>query len=269
MVAVLVALGAGACAVPLTTLKAQTLVVTEQAQFTLRSATGGGADVEQVRAALQKAPDGLARWGGLAHPVTVNLLASRSDLEAVVRRDYRWLRAWARFDDVMILAPSTWAARDDELDQLVLHELTHCLLFQRTGTREDWAERDIPLWFREGMALWTAKESGRLPTLEDSARWLASHPGADLFADGESLAPDHFEAIYGLSHHAFAFLVQRYGAERVNALLAAMQRGHAFDAAFNEAFGFDARAFQRDFTRWLQWRGFRGWGHPLRRARAQ
>jgi hypothetical protein len=257
----LLALLLGSCAGPLGALTAKTTVAT----FTVRSVRGEGADVDRVKAALERAPRGLATWGGLLEPVTLNLLPTHDDLATVVGRDYGWLRAWARYDDLMLQAPSTWTARDDDVDELVLHELTHCVLFQRSAGREDWAGRRIPLWFREGMALWTAHQGGRFPSLEESARWLGQHRELDVFGDGEALARDDFERIYGLAHHAFAFLAQRYGVERVTTLMGAMKGGAVFDDAFKQAYGFEVRAFEHDFTHWLLWRGFRGWGHPMNR----
>ena len=42
------------------------------------------------------------------------------------------------------------------LNELLTHELTHCVMYQRAGTDLNWSLKGIPLWFREGMASVTA-----------------------------------------------------------------------------------------------------------------
>ena len=94
----------------------------------LRSDEKGPADAQKISGAIAKAGPGLARWGGLKEPVTVYVVSTHDDLETAVRRHgYGWLRAWGRYDDVIFQAPSTWTTKDEVVEQLVLHELTHCL----------------------------------------------------------------------------------------------------------------------------------------------
>src|SRR6185295_2154512 len=50
-----------------------------------------------------------------------------------------------------------------DVDELMLHELTHCVMYQRSASAADWSRKRIPLWFREGMASVTASQSYRWP----------------------------------------------------------------------------------------------------------
>lgn len=256
------------CAGPLGALRVQTPVAFDGNRFTLRTDGSIPQDVARVQAALAKATAPLTRWGGLEAPVTVYVVSTHDDLEAAVhRRGYGWLRAWARYDEVIVQAPSTWTERDEVLNELVVHELTHCLLFQRSGTRESWRDKQIPLWFREGMAILTAKQAYLYPSLEDSALWLQRNPTFDPFADGEALSAEHASEVYGIALHAFAFLERRYGAPRLEALMATMREGAGFERAFDRAVGIAPAVFLKDFGNYLRLRAFRGSGRtvPLRR----
>ena len=260
----LVLLLAAGCAGPLASLRVEAPLAIGPHRFTLRSDGKIAPDVQRIETAIGKAEGGLARWGGLQEPVTVYVVSTHDDLEAAVhRRGYDWLRAWGRYDDVVFQAPSTWTTQDERVNELVLHELTHCLLFQRSSTRETWLQKKIPLWFREGMAVATAGQAHLYPSLEDSALWLQRNPGSDAFRDGESLSVDHSTEVYGLALHAFTFLERRYGAQKVEGLMATMREGSDFEVAFVKTIGVPVARFQSDFENYLRLRAFRGAGRTL------
>lgn len=255
------------CTSPLSALTSERTVTVDAKRYLVRSRDDAAVDVQRTADALALATPALSVWGGLSAPVTVHLLPDHDALETAVRRPgFGWLRAWARYDDVMLQAPSTWAPQQEPLVELLIHELTHCLMFQRSAGPDAWKERRIPLWFREGMAVWTAKQGRHYPTLEDSAAWLAQHRGVDVFRDGEALSQDASGPVYGLALHAFAFLVSRYGQDSVRALMGAMQGGQRFADAFATAVGLSPRLFQQDFETYLRLRGFRDWARPVGRA---
>ena len=252
----LLALG---CVGPLGALRVVTPLQLGAHRFTLRSNEKQASDALQIQAAISRANPGLSRWGGLLEPVTVYIVSTHDELEAVVRRPgFAWLRAWGRYDEVMFQAPSTWTLKQELVDQLVLHELTHCLLFQRSGTRETWFLKNIPLWFREGMAISTAGQAPLYPSLEDSARWLERNPTLDAFHDGEALSEGQSSEIYGLALHAFHFLEKRYGAPRIDQLMTTMRKGGSFETAFSSVIGLPVERFQKDFENYLRLRAFRG-----------
>lgn len=246
------------CVSPLVNLKAETPLTVERAQFVIKSDGRSERDVARLERALQRVPAATGRWGSLTQPVTVYLVATHGDLEAAVGRfGFAWLRAWAHFDDVIFQAPSTWTANQEVVDELVIHELTHCVLFQASADEKSWLTRGIPLWFREGMALVTAQQHGRYPSLEDTARWFEEHPELDAFEDGEALSKERGSEVYGVALHAFEFLERRVGAEQVRAVMAAMRAGDDFHAAFARALGFGVGDFVKQFRAFLQARQFR------------
>jgi hypothetical protein len=215
-----------------------------------------------LQTALQGATPSLLQWGPLTQPVTVRLQPNHGALErAAGRPGYTWLRAWARYALLDVQSPETWEplrASQRDLDELLLHELTHTVMFQLAASSHDWVQKKIPAWFREGMASYTAEQAYRWPTLEQLARTLEEHPDWEPLLQPEELFEQQMEVAYGASHHAFVFLVNRYGQDTVKRLLHTMHEGPGFQEAFVRTVGLPAEAFLRDFTRYVRLRGFKG-----------
>ncbi len=249
-----------ACAGP-RALQHRTSLVTEAGAFTFEFAPVDEVWAQKVKRAVDAAGPQLAQWGGLEEPVHVRIFPSHESLaRAVGRRGYTWLRAWARYDDVLIQSPRTWSlfgAPQADVDELILHELTHAVMYQQASDRTHWRRRHIPLWFREGMASWTARQGHRWPTLEDLARFAERNPTLDLLDGNEALYRDQSDSVYAAAHHAFSFLVRRYGQEGIRAVLQGMKAGRDFDAAFEHALGLTPARFTEDFRRFVRLRGFR------------
>ena len=112
---------------------------------------------------------------------------------------------------------------------LLTHELTHCLLFQRIGA--DWARRDVPSWFEEGMASFTAGERHARADASALLPATAGHPVDAALA-------------YGTADRAFRYLVTRHGEEAVRGVLDGLARGRGFASAFQAATGSPVAAFE-------------------------
>ncbi len=267
--------------------RSETIVVGESTVRLEYQARDVGA-ARRVAEALAKALPRAERWGRLQVPVTVVLHPTHAALEEAVHRDgFGWLRAWARFDTVDLQSPRTWnlifPATPAEIEELLAHELTHCVMYQRAGSAASWPYKGIPLWFREGMASVTAgqgyKRGGPEPLWAFYARTTpggggdglggggggGARPGraprgGDPISDPEPLYQDEADLVYGAAHHAFEFLLDRYGSERVQRLLAEMGDGRGFEAAFHAAIGISAEAFEAEFRRYVAWRGWEACG---------
>ncbi len=262
---VVLSLAAFGCVTPLSSLTRVSTVSTTAARFELKTEPTATEDEARVRGALERSVAKLERWGSLAVAVTVRIAPTHAELErAVGRRGYDWLRAWARYDDLIVQSPGSWAGTDRDVDELIVHELTHCLLFQRSGTSKNWDSKQIPLWFREGMATVTADQGLRFPSLEDLADWLQRNSGLDVFGDAEQLSKEAYGQIYGTSFHAMRFLLKRVGDKAIVDMMAAMQQGDDFEGAFTRASGTTPKRFEADFLNYLRFRGFRGFGLKVR-----
>jgi hypothetical protein len=218
-------------------------------------------DATRIQQAVDEALPRLARWGTLRETVTIKVMPNHKALtNAVQQRELGWLRAWSRYDEVLVQAPSTWGlvgASQPQINELLIHELTHSLMYQLAADRLGWSRKQIPLWFREGMASYTAEQSYRWVTLEEIARHLERFPKSDPVRRPTELYREDSNLVYGVAHHAFSFLVRRYGEDAVRALLAEMRGGKDFPDAFQSVIGVPADTYVADFTRYVRWRGFR------------
>jgi hypothetical protein len=234
----------------------------------------------EVADALLVAVPRAQRWGALRAPVTIVLHPSHDALEEAVHRDgYGWLRAWARYASIDVQSPRTWSLfgpDEQQVQELLAHELTHCVMYQAAASEWSWAYKSIPLWFREGMASVTAEQGYRRTGPEPVWKFYAaaSGPGAgdgaggsggraparakgDPLTDPDPLYQTEADLVYGTAHLAFQFLVTRYGEKRIHELLAEMGGGHQFPEAFRRATGIPVEDFEADFRRYIAWRGWR------------
>lgn len=218
--------------------------------------------LEMLERSLHLVSEELTLWGGLRVPVTLHVLPDRERLLKAVGKQQGWITAWARFDTVHLQSPRTWSLlppRQSDVDRMLLHELTHSLLYQRAATADTWRKLSLPLWFDEGMASYTAQQAYRWPGLEDLARWYEQHPtdAEDPLRPSHALYTDQHHLVYGAAHHAFTFLVERYGRAPILALMEEMQDGADFETAFERSVGLSCERFEQEFRRYVRLRGFR------------
>lgn len=230
-------------------------------RFRIEYAPRDARDAALIRQGVDAALPKLARWGELQDTVTLKVMPNHRALEdAVHQRGLDWLRAWSRYDEVFVQAPSSWGlagATPPQINELLLHELTHSLMYQLASDRLGWSRKQIPLWFREGMASFTADQGYRWVTLEEIAKYLERHPEGDPVQKPDDLYREDSNLVYGAAHYAFSFLVKRYGEDAVRGILREMKGGKEFPEAFESAVGLNPDAFTRDFIRYVRWRGFR------------
>lgn len=261
--AVLALLVSAGCVGARSGLRAELLTVeTEVGTFRIEYPSREEAGALMVQAALKNAGPKLVKWGRLREPVTVRVHPDHRSLERAAKRSgYEWLRAWARYDVVDVQAPKTWSplsATQQDLNETLLHELTHTVMYQAAADVGGWRQKKIPAWFREGMASYTANQGYRWPTLESLIRTMEEHPTWDPLLQPEPLYAEQMPVAYGAAHHAFSFLVNRYGEDTVRKLLEEMSRGPDFPVAFTTIVGLPPESLLRDFSRYLRLRGFQG-----------
>lgn len=238
----------GACAhAPSSRARQGELVVTVgNASVFVKYAQSDGEAARQLERALPGALAIAERWGALSAPVVITIHPTHEALEVAARRPgYAWLRAWARADAIELQSPRTWSrgeATDEEMGQLLAHELTHCAMFQAMGADARIARR-IPVWFREGMATTNAGE--RLLAVNARPGTVDPLPSTALLDATES------SLVYATADHAFRYLTQRYGQQRIRMLLARVRRGAEFPEAFRNVMGVTLDEFADDFRNYI------------------
>lgn len=209
----------------------------------------------RIQRGLLSAGPRLSRWGSFRQGVYIRVFPDHDALEAAVdRRGYPWLRAWAFGDQILLQSPRSWSdsAVEDDLDELLLHELTHSLMYQLIEPAEGQTSappEEPPLWFREGMASVTAGQGHRRLSSEDLSRWLAAHPGADVLHPSAELYRTEKEAVYGAAHRAFDLLVRLEGDRSVREVLRGVRDGAHFADAFKIATGHALPDFEQEAVR--------------------
>jgi hypothetical protein len=222
----------------------------------LRYGSEDAATARRVEAALPAAVAAAERWGALARPLVITIHPNHGALEEATHRGGQaWLRGWARFAAVDLQSPRTWStgmATDEQLLQLLTHELTHCVMYQRVATEATWHDLAIPLWFKEGMASVTAGQRHRRARADTVRQLYAARATGGAAAAEPELLGDGVQALdaelaYAVAHLAFRFLVERHGDDRVHRLMTELRAGRGFDSAFQLAIGIPVREFERAF----------------------
>lgn len=204
-----------------------------------------------VQRSLQKASQ---MWGKLEHPIHVRIFPTHVSLEQAVNRQYRWLRAWAMFDQLYLQSPRTWHPRQrSSLPKLLVHELTHVIMFQQCCSSQNWFRQHIPFWFREGMASVTA-EQGTWRMSRMQLRELLQSDWGKVFWQNPSKHLDRSQReAYSLAHWMFVDLMRwcrnknAQGTSAILQLLQHMKQGHAFASAFQHSCGVSLAGFRERF----------------------
>ena len=179
----------------------------------------------------------LARWGRFTSPVHIRTTEDRAELRASAGAATAGLLCGlATLDTVTLLAPHRWVTQPSRraLEQSLVHELAHVLLYQRCVTATAWRRPRLPTWLREGMAVFVAEG----PPAPSSRRDLAGHPDPAALArarpDTVAAPPD---LCYTAAVVAFAAWLERFGERRLPALCRNMRGGHSFARAHTLACG--------------------------------
>jgi hypothetical protein len=161
------------------------------------------ADVaDQVMAALTEAYPKATYWGAFRVEVHVRVYHTHEALEAVLK-----------------------------------HELCHVSIYQLVAARESWEKIDLPLWFREGLASWTAGQEYRRGHPRDIGEFLLLNPGADPLLDPDPMLLASQDKVYAAAHWAFDALYTRWKEKGVRDILSGVARGLDFARAFHGVTG--------------------------------
>jgi len=221
--------------------------------FEVQYTRADAAELPRIERGLLAAEARVARWGSFRESIAVRVLPDHASLEdAVDRPGYPWLRAWACGDQVLLQSPRTWSpsADDDEVTQLIAHEVTHALMYQLIQAGEPvWSAEEPPLWFREGMASVTAGQGRRRLSAGELMQWSLGHPGEDLLRPLPELYRTEKDAVYSAAHRTFELLLRMAGDAGVRVMLRRMSAGASFADAFRSSTGQGLADFEREAIR--------------------
>jgi hypothetical protein len=206
------------------------------------------AQMQRLRTQLLAIAPRLSRWGSFRQGVAIQVHPDHAALEdAVNRHGYPWLRGWAYQDQIEIESPGDLS--EDQLQELLAHELTHSLMFQLMAQKDEWSVDPPPVWFREGMASVTAGQGYRRMSAGDLLHWTQEHPSEDLLNPSAGLYRDQRDAVYAAAHRAFEVLLGLVGDKGIREILREASAGEEFPQAFAHATGYKLADFEREAVR--------------------
>jgi hypothetical protein len=204
---------------------------------------------ESVSAALPRA----TLWGKLRLPVTIIVYPNHGALEqAVHKQGYRWLRAWTTEQTIHLQSPRSWLLLNRKrFFELMTHEFTHVVHYQTARLKASRSGRNDPLWFREGLASFTARQGYRRYSRTQLLRELHTHPAFDPLSPTADEIQGEQKLVYSAAHSLVSYLIQKYGEERIRKVLHAIADGNSFAKSFEMTYSMTMRQMQEDWERWL------------------
>ena len=140
------------------------------------------------------------------------------------------------------------------LAKVIPHELAHLVVDQRI---DNCAGNRLPTWLNEGLARFaegpTSAEDRKL--VLDALRSGEIQPFLGLTAEFP-VSTARANLAYAQSGMAVSFLVEQYGAENIDKLLAQVEQGSAIDTALRDIYGMDTAGIDQ------AWRAYLGFGSP-------
>lgn len=212
-----------------------------------------GALLKKFVRALTVSYQRVSVWGELRHPIKIYIFPNHYSLQRAVNRNFDWLRAWALYSEIYIQSPFTWEIGPYyyALVELLTHELTHTAMYQLCCSSRNWYRKYIPLWFREGMASFTARQGYRRLTPRELGKFLKTGLGRKLWAHPERYLERFQGQIYSLAHWEFTFLVRNYGIKSAKGVLRGMRDGLSFEGAFSKNVGLSVGEFRKKVRNWI------------------
>jgi hypothetical protein len=204
-----------------------------------------------VQDAARRAANAAETWGALREPTRVIIVSNRDSLAIRVHDEgSNWLEGAADYDVVWLLSPHQIKPTHQlpsvgYLATLLTHELTHCVMQQACGTKDDYQARHIPFWFTEGMAMTASGEGAAALSREVVAAELSRRQSADPIRHGTALAQGEPRLAYSSAFWAFSLLDSR-GRMPILQTLAGMRTGLDFWEAFAKVYGEPLAAFHTE-----------------------
>ncbi len=231
---------------------AQAVSTVDGVRLVVRYERGEDRDARDVQRVLPVAVARARRWGPLESATIVVHRSDESFRAATGETGRSALRAWTIYDQVHVRSPNAWGllgAGEREVQDVLAHELVHCVANQRIGDRDAWARRPLPFWFREGMGIDVPDDQvdrairARLRTFESRR---TPPTGESALARAGALLPEYPDLAYATAYVAFRELLGHGGDAVVGRILDGVREGAPFAESFAAAAGLPVEAFDAE-----------------------
>ena len=211
----------------------------QQGQITLYWYEGNNAFAEELMTATQDALIRLATNTGaeLESPVKLYIYASQSDLLGAMVYPQEWTGGVAYSEHgIIAIGIEKTESQLEWGKRTISHELTHLVINQLT----DNPYNRLPLWLNEGLAM-TSEGELELSFILALSRAEAekSYISVRSLCSPFSAYTDQTVLAYAESYKIVTYLLNKYGREKMFALLNLFKQGSGYDEALEKIYGFD------------------------------
>jgi hypothetical protein len=189
---------------------------------------------------MTAAQDALLRLAGAigtypTEPIDLYIYGSSQELQGAMLFPREWTGG-VSYSNLSVIAIGINEPTISWGKSAIAHELAHLVLYQKTANPYN----DIPLWFNEGMAMYT---QGRVEDYYEDTLRQAVKEGSTISVQSLcspfSVDPEKSYLSYAESYSLVKFLLTTYGQESVSYFLEVLSQGSTYDEALESAFGFN------------------------------
>ena len=184
----------------------------------------------------------------LVRPVKIYIYGNSSDLQGAVLYAQEWTGglAFTGYGVVAIgVAPSNleWGKR------AVVHELAHLVTHQMTYNPYN----SIPVWLNEGISMHAEGKMDEIYEASLKRALLANELiSVKSLSSPFSTDADIAHLSYAQSQSLVEYLINEYGSQKMEELLAVFRRGCTYDEGFLEVYGFDTKALDDSWQDYIK-----------------
>ena len=219
-----------------------------RADFEIKYNQFDSEEAEMVSQAAREALPKITQWGDFKDKLLIRIHPTHGDLEQQINRHgYPWLRGWARYESIDLQSPRTWGGDclKMRIERMMVHEMTHVIMYQNGGRRHNWYRKDFPLWFREGMASVTAEQADMRGPREDIRKYyIRGALDGDPISDADTMVKEHPKIVYLVAHWAFTDLLNEFGREKIVSIISKVGDGQRFGIAWRSTLGIPLKEWQ-------------------------
>lgn len=192
-------------------------------------------------------------------PIEVYVCASQDVFNEYVflSKDVKGAVYWGK----LFLSPGAFSQDPEHLAEITAHELTHYLFYTHLGERAHL--ENVPLWFREGVAVFVANGGAEYTRLQGVAHMMTSEEKTGYLSGDTSFWFSSNDPRDAVAKNGTAnWLLYRVGAlfvhylhdshpAKFDELISLLLSGVQFDVAMKKSYGKDTQLLLAEFSRYL------------------
>ncbi len=223
------------------------------ADVTVYAYTGNEAFNRLILDAAQSAVDQLKTEYGLSNvtPIRIWVYNSRDDFNATKQANEKHWAVGTAYSDYHLILATIPEGSKNEIGRVIPHEISHQLLSQATKNPFN----APPLWLDEGLAVraQTVGNEDDFNQVKDAAAKGQLYSVRALISEFPTTGPYHLA--YAESHSIVNFVIEHFGLEKLQALIAVYREGVSHDEALMRTLSVDTAGLDQLWKASLNYQG--------------